>query len=84
VTSFPEVAEAVKAVTALKELADAQQRILDATTARLGDAVGILRSLQDASQKHAQAIEAIAGAVHTQNKRIATLEKAHASGARGR
>jgi hypothetical protein len=76
-TSFPEVAEAVKTVAALKQLADSQQRILGATTARLGDAVEILRSLQDASQKHAQAIEAIAGAIHARNKRIAVLEKAH-------
>jgi peptidoglycan hydrolase CwlO-like protein len=78
VTSFPEAVEAVKTVAALKQLAETQQRILDATAARLGDAIGILRDLQDASQKHAQAIEAVARAVQAQNARLAALEQASA------
>jgi len=75
VTSFPEVAEAVKAVASLKQLAETQQKILDATAARLGDAIDILQSLQAASKIHGQAIEAIGHAVRGQDRRLSALEQ---------
>ncbi len=71
-TSFPEVAEAVKAVASLKQLAETQQKILDATAARLGDAIDILQSLQAASKIHGQAIE---HAVRGQDRRLSALEQ---------
>ncbi len=74
-TSFPEVAEAVKTVASLKQLADTQQRILDATAARLGDAIQILQSLQAASQTHGQAIEAIVKALKLHEDRLTAVEQ---------